>query len=272
MQYMVVALACLSFKSQAARVLSKAHFVPAIHVPRHIAQFAWEPGNGTIETNDPVAPQDIDAEWPVQKGEGPIDVEAERTALKQAVDYLVAQPKIPWSTHECLGRDVTVPKMDYQIDNQASKASKASDEVVSRISTPDGAYGILDGGMIDLALWTPWNLRSLLVIMTGGERVLDDPEVVKDAEYDILPSQYQEWSHLRRGECCGQRATIAVENNGDLVRAKLKCLGAAEGDRCRMKGSFQLLFDRSDCAAGLKCKELDSGYIPEYGVGACKPA
>jgi len=270
MQYVVFALTCFPFNSQAARILSKAHFVPAIRVPRHALMIAGELGNGTHKTvNDPAAPRDVDAEMPVQKAEGPIDVEAERAALMQAVQNLVAQPKLPWAIDECLGRGAPVPKMDYQVNDQ----SITPDWPITRMSSPDGAFGIIDGrGMTDLALWTPFNLPSLLVMITERETVLNDADVLKDAEYNLLPPQGQEWQRVSRGECCGNRATLSLENQGDQVRAKIKCLGAPAGGRCRKKPSIQLLFDRSDCGAGLECKEMESAYIRDYGMGECKPA
>jgi len=159
-----------------------------------------------------------------------------------AIRELVGQPETPWGLNECLGKDAVVPKMDYQ-----TKAPGLT-------STPREAFGIMDEGFrhADLTLWTPWTKL--------GEGV------------EELSRRDSGWVYMVRGECCGLQAMLSLRNMDGQMRAKVKCLGAEKGWRCRRSGPPVSVFSVLDetCIAGLKCEDTATSFID--GFGECQPA
>jgi len=187
------------------------------------------------------------------------------TLLEEAltIQDLAEQPKIPWSIRECLGREATVPKNDYQFKEG------------TQTSTPRGAFGIIEEDVKDLTFWTPWDSEAGLPELAKERKALQG----QDSALAELRRRDNEWKLLLRGECCGLRAEIVLVEEDGMKRAKIQCLGAAEGSPCRLDGPFhvQKLFVRSVCKAGFECKpspKADINGVDGFsidGFGVCQP-
>jgi len=320
MQYMVVALTCLSLHLQAARMRSQASLVPPtkfvsalkLHPSagpgRRIGRAAnetpepemrrWQPAEPLdaeepaeplvveepappLNVEEPAEPSEYEVEmatWTekqIRKGrrgqpadalheyiknkteDKPVDVAKERLAMLKAVQELVQQPPMKWDLHDCLGRGAMIPKKDYEF--------KANGQT----STSDGRFEIMESGIRDLWLRTPWKLSSMSRILIEGENT-EDPNI----------KRHPSWTRLMRQECCGMHAALLIENvGGELtptpIHARIQCLGAGPGDRCRISNSFTSLFVREPCREGYECRESKTSEVTNtlttIGVGDCQP-
>jgi hypothetical protein len=165
----------------------------------------------------------------------------------KSVPALAAQPPASFDISDvkkCIGRDGVVPKKDYQIGTNQSTPNNVftidADEYRDTLAfrfRQDGQYGISD--------WM-------------SERVLASIGT------------------FRRDECCGQQAELFWEKESCPStyrctyrwRAKVKCIGATKGSKCRLRGWFGMLVGRSGCAKDFKCTKLNASDDDE--VGECE--
>jgi len=297
--YMVVALNVLSSSLFAARIQSKAKFVPTHVHPVPALRLHHTPPDGSGLTAEMPLNQTsqgmVDPEQPVwdmehglwQSYEEKAALEADQDYQKKAsealalyaqekakevttkalteydsvmealvgeakqVQKILVQPGRPWGLNQCLGKDAVVPQRKYHNSGATS--------------TPNGAFKVLDRDEGDLMLSTPWRLTDF--IRATVERGIDERRQVVDGKV-----QPQEWAPMMRGECCGLDAELFVENvDGDIL-AKVRCLGAEEGWRCRLDAEIVALemVPPSACAAGFKCQETPTSVFGD-GTGVCLP-
>jgi len=270
MQYTLVFLACFSSKLQAARVHSKAEFVPAlehlhptgfthgrplagwarnqeqyrgepINVPEQLA-FLWRV---VFEERNVLATQYADWKKQFEEEFGRSTLAGALLTETRAIQQLVAQPPVTLGVHECLGRGAMVPGKAYQIKQENQ---------TQILTTPHGAFGIIPEHQDRLTLWTPWTTTN-----PGSKLGLG---------IDNLVSADPTAGSLQRGECCGLSAQFKPMSENGMIRLQVQCTGAPEGHSCRLRNPLKARLGRQACRDGYRCKMTTSN---NEGIGECQP-